>query len=75
MSFINNIDYCIFCGTQKTWNSNFRITDNDDMLIFKCTVCRSCRKKYSIEQLIQRYDQLADAEIQAQKSEDTSKHG
>ena len=66
-SLLDNIDICLFCGTQKTWNANFRVTDNDDRLIFKCTICRDCRKKYSIEQIFQRYDTLADAEIAKMK--------
>jgi len=67
MSLVDNMENCIFCGAKKDWNSNFRITDNDDRLIFRCTVCRPCRKKYAIEQIFERYDQLVDAEISGMK--------
>ncbi len=63
MSLLDNTDYCLFCSTKKTWNANFRVTDNEDRLIFKSTICRKCRKLYSIEQMFQRYDALANAEI------------
>ncbi|OLS20831.1 MAG: hypothetical protein HeimC3_38940 [Candidatus Heimdallarchaeota archaeon LC_3] len=66
-SLLDNTDYCLFCGSRKTWNANFRVTDNDDRLIFKCTICRDCRRKYSIEQIFQRYDTLANAEIAKMK--------
>ncbi|MHA1989539.1 MAG: hypothetical protein ACW981_05015 [Candidatus Hodarchaeales archaeon] len=67
MSLLDNTDYCLFCGTKKSWNANFRVTDNEDRLIFKCTICRNCRKQYSVEQMFQRYEQLANEEIAKMK--------
>ncbi|MHA1983704.1 MAG: hypothetical protein ACW967_05060 [Candidatus Hodarchaeales archaeon] len=67
MSLLDNTDYCLFCSTKKKWNANFRVTDNEDRLIFKCTICRNCRKQYSVEQMFQRYEQLANEEIAKMK--------
>lgn len=64
MSMLDNIDYCIFCLKEKTWDSNIRVTDNGDRLIFKATVCGECKKKYSISDLFARYSQLVEAEYE-----------
>jgi len=64
MSMLDNIDYCIFCLKPKDWNSNIRITDNDERLIFKATICSECKKKYSINDLFTRYSQLVESEYE-----------
>lgn len=64
MSMLDNIDYCIFCGKQKSWDSNIRVTDNSDRLIFKATVCGDCKRKYSISDLFGRYSQLVEEEYE-----------
>ncbi len=64
MSMLDNIDYCIFCSKPKSWDSNIRITDNQDRLIFKATVCSECKRKYSISDLFARYSQLVEAEYE-----------
>lgn len=61
-SMLDNIDLCLFCGTPKTWDSNLRVTDNDDRLIFKCTICRECKKRYTIADMFARYSQLVEDE-------------
>ena len=61
---LDNIDYCIFCLKPKSWDSNIRITDNSDRLIFKATICGECKKKYSINDLFSRYSQLVEDEYE-----------
>ena len=65
MSMLDDISHCIFCNKAKSWDSNIRITDNQDRLIFKATVCGECKKKYSISDLFARYSQLVEAEYEA----------
>ena len=65
MSMLDDISHCIFCNKVKSWDSNIRITDNQDRLIFKATVCGECKKKYSISDLFARYSQLVEAEYEA----------
>ena len=67
MSLLDNTNYCIFCLKQKSWDSNIRITDNDERLIFKATVCTDCKKKYTINDLFQRYGQLIEEEYAKSK--------
>lgn len=62
MSLLDNINFCIFCVKEKNWDSNIRITDNEDRLIFKATVCSGCKKKYTINDLFKRYSQLIEEE-------------
>ena len=64
MSMLDDISHCIFCNKAKSWDSNIRITDNQDRLIFKATVCGECKKKYSISDLFARYSQLVEAEYE-----------
>lgn len=66
---IDNTDYCIFCTKPKNWDSNIRITDNNDRLIFKATICRDCKKQYKIDDLFKRYAQLVEHEYQLAQPE------
>lgn len=66
---LDNTHFCIFCLKEKTWDSNIRITDNDERLIFKATVCSVCKKKYSINDLFKRYAQLIEEEYNAKKKD------
>ena len=69
---LDNTDFCIFCLKEKNWDSNIRITDNDEFLIFKATVCSDCKKQYSINDLFNRYSQLVEEEYsESQKKEKT----
>ena len=63
-SMIDNTDFCIFCTKAKNWDSNIRISDNNDRLIFKATVCRECKNLYKIDDLFKRYAQLVEHEYQ-----------
>lgn len=61
---IDNTDYCLFCNKLKDWDSNIRITGNDDRLIFKATVCPDCKRQYTIDHMFKRYAQLVEFEYQ-----------
>ena len=67
VTMLDNTHFCIFCLKKKIWDSNIRITDNDERLIFKATVCSSCKKSYSINDLFSRYAQLIEEEYNSNK--------
>ena len=64
---LDNTDFCMFCLKKKTWDSNIRVTDNEERMIFKATVCSECKKKYAINDLFKRYAQLIEDEYKKSK--------